>query len=199
MARSSGRKITSGRCRGAVLRTKNNAANQLGLPLPSGRVAVFSRRQGAQLLQHESDIRDLAVDEEVEIDLGESADVQVVAGKETRSIDPKGAHTLPLLPGVALRSEKIEDFTRVEVSNARADVIDFELRLRLAEGGRVVRADHALGTKNGRPIFRFHVPANRQRDAAIPNCPYRRHAASLGAAIPRLPSPPQLLLPMAYT
>jgi D-alanyl-D-alanine carboxypeptidase len=29
----------------------------------------------------------------------------------------------------------------------------------LAERSRVVRADHTVGRKNGRPIFRFDVPA----------------------------------------
>ncbi len=143
-----------------LMRTRNDAANHLGLPLPSGRVAVFARRQGAQLLQHESDIRDLAVDEEVEIDLGQSADVQVTVHRETRSIDAKGVHSLPLLPGVTLRSAAVDDVTRVEVSNARAGAVHVELRLRLPEGGRVVRTDHALGTKNGRPIFRLGIAAN---------------------------------------
>jgi hypothetical protein len=35
------------------------------------------------------------------------------------------------------------------------------LRLSLPEGARIVRADHPLGTKNGRPLFRFKVPANQ--------------------------------------
>ncbi len=120
-----------------LLRTKNDAANHLGLPLPSGRVAVFANSRGAQLLQHESDVPDLAVDEEVEINMGESSDVQV-----------------------AVRTETVNKVTRVDVSNARPAAVLFELRLRLAEGGRVVRADHTLGRKNGRPIFRFDVPAN---------------------------------------
>jgi hypothetical protein len=46
------------------------------------------------------------------------------------------------------------------VSNARATEIHFELRLGLPEGSRVVRADHPMGTKNGRPIFRLTIPAN---------------------------------------
>jgi hypothetical protein len=50
---------------------------------------------------------------------------------------------------------------RVEISNARAAEIDFELRLSLPAGARIVRADHPLGTKNGRPIFRLKVPANQ--------------------------------------
>jgi len=113
------------------LRTMNTLANHLGLPLPSGRIAVFATRGGAKLLQHESGMRDLAVDEEVEIDLGDSSDVEVTAG-----ID------------------------RVDISNARPREIQFELRLRPPEGGRIVHADHALGTKNGRPIFRLKIPAN---------------------------------------
>jgi hypothetical protein len=48
-----------------LLRTKNNDANHLGLPLPSGRIAVFLQHGGERLLAHESDVRDLAIDEEV--------------------------------------------------------------------------------------------------------------------------------------
>jgi hypothetical protein len=143
------------------LRTKNSIANHLGLPLPSGTVAVFVGREGDRLLQHESGMRDIAVDEEVEIDLGESADVQVSMTTEARSIDTAHAKLLPLVPGVSLRSVKVDAVQRVEVSNARAAAIDFELRLQLPEGARIVRADHSVGAKNGRPIFRFKVPANQ--------------------------------------
>jgi hypothetical protein len=144
-----------------LLRTMNDTANHLGLPLPSGSVAVFAARGDAQLLLHESDLRDLAVDEEVEINLGDSPDVQVTAVKEKTVIDPSRAKLLPLVPGVvALRSTQIDHVNRVAVSNARGADIQFELRLRLPEGGRVVRADHPLGTKNGRPIFRLTIPAN---------------------------------------
>jgi hypothetical protein len=113
------------------------------------------------LLQHESGLRDIAVNEKVEIDMGESSDVQLSATPEKTSVDSGGAKLLPLVPGVALRSIKIDDVMRVEVSNARAAGIDFELRLSLPEGARIVRADHAVATKNGRPIFRFKVPANQ--------------------------------------
>jgi len=144
-----------------LLRTKNTVANHLGLPLPSGTVAVFAAYAGEQLLEHESGVRDTAVDEEVEIDMGESADIQVSATHEKTGIDSAHAKVLPLVPGVSLRSVKVDDLQRVEVSNARAAGIDFELRLQIPEGARVVRADHPLGTKNGRPVFRFKVPANQ--------------------------------------
>lgn len=144
-----GADIAAGGSNGAMpadllLRTRNDAANHLGLPLPSGRVAVFARRQGAQLLQHESDLRDLAVDEELEIDMGESSDVRLAVRTQKADSDPHPVH----------------EVTRVDVSNARPAAVPFELRLRLAEGSRVVRADHTVGRKNGRPIFRFDVPAN---------------------------------------
>jgi hypothetical protein len=143
------------------LRTKNTVSNHLGLPLPSGSIAIFAPYNAERLLQHESVLRDIAVDEEVEIDAGESPDVQVSGDVEETHADSGRATLLPLVPGVALRSIKVDHVLRVQVSNARAAGIDFELRLSLPGGARIVRADHAVGTKNGRPIFRFKVPANQ--------------------------------------
>jgi hypothetical protein len=145
-----------------LLRTKNSVANHLGLPLPSGSVAVFGFYHGARLLEYGSGLRDIAVDEELQIDMGESPDVQVSERSEKTSIDSAHAKVLPLLPGVTLRGVKVDDVERVEVSNARAAGIDFELRLGLPEAQRIVRADHPVSAKNGRPIFRFKVPANQQ-------------------------------------
>jgi len=162
------------------LRTQNSAANHLGLPLPSGTVAVFVRREGGRLLQHEAGMRDIAVDEELEIDLGESSDVQVSMTHEKAGIDSAHAAVLPLVPGVSLRSVKVDDVRRVEVSNARAAGIDFELRLRLADGARIVRADRPVGAKNGRPLFRFKVPANQT--VAV-----RFQTQGIGAGILRTP------------
>jgi hypothetical protein len=127
-----------------LLRTMNTVANHLGLPLPSGHVAVFASRDGQALLQQESNLRDLAVEEEVEIGMGVSSDVQVTVVKERVGID----------------SAKVAASHRIDISNARATDIPFELRLRLPEGGRLVRADHSVGTKDGRPIFRLTIPAN---------------------------------------
>ncbi|MGB6308462.1 MAG: hypothetical protein WBF89_11745 [Steroidobacteraceae bacterium] len=144
-----------------LLRTRNTAADHLGLPLPSGHIAVFALRKGERLLQHESDIRDLAVEEDVEINLGDSADVEVTARTEKTPVDSARARLLPLVPGLPpLRSVEVDEVDRVDISNARAADIHFELRLRLPPSGRVVRADHPLGTKDGRPIFRLTVPAN---------------------------------------
>jgi hypothetical protein len=124
-----------------LLRTKNNAANHLGLPLPSGNVAVFAMRGSERLLVHESGMRDLAVDEEVEIDMGASPDVRVTSVREADS-------------------RRAEVSQRIEISNARDAEIQFELKLRLPDGARIVHADRPLGKKNGRPIFLLTIPAH---------------------------------------
>jgi hypothetical protein len=106
-------------------------------------------------------MRDLAVDEEVEIDMGPRPDVQVQATTESRSIDSARAKVLPLIPGVlSVRSAPVADVRRVEVSNALPRPIQFELRLQLSDTEEIFRADHALRKKNGRPLFEFTVPAN---------------------------------------
>ncbi len=118
-----------------VLRTVNDKANHLGVPLPSGSVAVFVRHDGQRLLVRESKLRDLAVDEDLEIDLGSSADVQVAVAREQLNL-------------------------RVQISNARAAPIQVELPVTLEDGAQVIRADPPLSRKNGRPIFKLTVPAH---------------------------------------
>ncbi len=124
-----------------LLRTINDTAHHLGLPLPAGAVQVFGQRRGQALLESETQLRDVTTAEELELDLGESPDVQVTVRKE-----PKPARD--------------RDAMRVTVSNARAQAIAFELRLALPQGGRVLRADHPQATRNGRPLFKMTVPAN---------------------------------------
>ncbi|HWW19641.1 MAG TPA: hypothetical protein VNZ06_02445, partial [Steroidobacteraceae bacterium] len=58
------------------LRTRNDAQHHLGLPLPSGQIDTFASSHGASLLIGESAMRDTALDEEVEVELGDSSDVQ---------------------------------------------------------------------------------------------------------------------------
>lgn len=125
-----------------LLRTKNTEANHLGLPLPSGRAAVFLQQGGERLLAHESDVHDLAIDEEVEIGMGDAPDVQVTATQEGDSY-------------------RDADRYRVDIANARSEAIQFELALNFHDDSVHVRkADRPMGMKNGRPIFRLSVAAN---------------------------------------
>ena len=121
-----------------LLRTRNDRAHGLALPLPSGQVASFVSRDGATLLVAEAPLHDTAVDEELEIGLGESADVEVSSVHEA------------------------DDVSRVEVSNARNSPIRFELRIDLGDGMRLIRADHPLGSRNGQPLFQLTIPAGER-------------------------------------
>jgi hypothetical protein len=142
-----------------LLRTDNDKASHLGLPLPSGSIAVFSLHGGERLLLHESSLRDLAVNEQVEIGLGASSDVQVAVVHEKVSVDSTQAQLLPLLPGVNLRSVGRGQLERVQISNARAEPIHMELRVALDDGAQLIRADQPPGSRNGLPMFSLTVPA----------------------------------------
>ncbi|HVI97936.1 MAG TPA: hypothetical protein VM657_02610 [Sphingomonas sp.] len=144
-----------------VLRTKNDAAHHLGLALPSGQVAVFDRAGSRSLLVGEAGIDDTTIDEEVEIALGPAPDVQVRQTIEERQVDQEHAETLALVPGVVIaRTVPVSRVARIDLSNTGARPASIEVRLALDPSQRVVRADHLVGRKNGRPVFRVALPAN---------------------------------------
>ena len=143
-----------------MLRTKNDAAHHLGLPLPSGRVATFTARGEATLLLAESPLRDVAVDEEFELGLGESPDVQVSAVREQTRVGPSPLPPPPRLPGVEpSQAARIDDVSRVEIRNATASAIAFELRVRLPDGMQLIAADSAPSTRGGWTVFELTIPA----------------------------------------
>jgi len=69
-----------------LLRGKNSKEKGLGLPLPAGSVAIFEEVLGNELLVGNADLIDLAVDERVELPIGQSPDVQwrLIKMRETR-------------------------------------------------------------------------------------------------------------------
>ncbi len=145
---------------GKVLRTRNDKAHHLDLPLPSGQVAAFYEQGGVPLLVHEAPLRDIALDEEVEIEAGEAPDLQLTAVVESRKADLSTVKQLPLVPGAfQLRSIKIDESNRIEISNARNLPAAVELRLGLPGGMQIVRADHVPVMRNGYQTFRVTVPA----------------------------------------
>jgi len=152
-----------------LLRTQNDDEHNLGLPLPSGRVQLFETVGQApaeqRLLAGETTLRDLAIDEEIEFEFGGGPDVQVRQITENRQMSGPQAPLpllplIPLLPGINAGSRQMDLTSRIEVSNARPYPIEVEVSLWLEDGAQMVRADHAFGQKNGRPIFRLTVPAD---------------------------------------
>jgi hypothetical protein len=60
-----------------ILRSKNDEEGGLGIPLPSGKVAVFENSPVGPLLAGEGDLPDRAIDNEIEIVVGQSPDVRL--------------------------------------------------------------------------------------------------------------------------
>jgi hypothetical protein len=142
-----------------VLRTRNDRAHHLGLPLPSGRVAAFYEREGVPLLVNEAPLRDVAVDEEFEIDVGAAPDVQISAATAERAVDPKKLKRLRLRPHVVVRSSEVDEVHVIQVTNARGASAFVELSVLVPDGATIVEADHVPGTRNGHPTFSLTVPA----------------------------------------
>ena len=145
-----------------ILRTQNDTASNLGIPLPSGRVSVFetagSGTASRRLLAGETNLRDLAVNEETEFLLSGGAAVQIRQTTESRQ--------RPDAPPPGVKGQTIRTGARfnmidlVEITNAHPFPIQAEVSVYLADNEELVRADRDPERKNGRPIFRVTVPAN---------------------------------------
>jgi len=59
------------------LRLQNSKSDGLGLPLPSGKVAVFEQVNGGRMLTGEAEVADKAEGERVDYDIAQSADVRL--------------------------------------------------------------------------------------------------------------------------
>jgi hypothetical protein len=129
-----------------VLRADNREAQGLGLPLPSGGVAIFQDRGGAQLLIGEAKLADRAVGDEVELAVGWSPDVKYAV-----SVGRRVGHRV---------------FFHVDVTNARAAPVSFELMLPM----RATLRDAELIERKGQKAWRVAVPANgaAQLDFTLP-------------------------------
>jgi len=125
-----------------ILRTRNDLADKLGLPLPAGVVAVFSGAGDHEGLVGEAPVRDLAVGEDVDLKLGETADIQV--RQTSLTVGPTTAHH--------------RTTETVEITNAGDAAEPFELRLSTHRLTQVVESDPPMALKDGRPIFRLIVP-----------------------------------------
>ncbi len=145
-----------------ILRTQNDAASNLGIPLPSGRVSIFetagSGATSRRLLAGETSLRDLAVNEETEFLLSGGAAVQIRQTTESRQRpDPPP----PGVKGQSIRTgARFNMVDRVEITNAHPFPIQAEVSVYIADNEELVRADREPERKNGRPIFRVTVPAN---------------------------------------
>jgi len=127
------------------LRMDNKTASGLGLPLPSGRVAVFDgsredNRQNGGLLIGQGRMRDYAVGQEVKFTIGQSDAVQLAAES---------------LPG-----GKNFEARKLVLTNANADPITAEIDLAQVADVDIRKASGKLIRKDGKHVWQVTVPAN---------------------------------------
>ncbi|MEQ1542463.1 MAG: hypothetical protein ABL926_09435 [Novosphingobium sp.] len=128
----------------ALLRTRNDKAHQLGLPLPAGSFVVQQDQLGRTMLVGRPDLKDTAEDEKVELLLGPAPDVTVARRTAERQV--QGSKT-------ATREE-------VEISNAGSGPITFELRMQRWGTQRITATNARRTDDNGIPVLTVTVPAN---------------------------------------
>jgi hypothetical protein len=121
-----------------VLVVQNRTAEGLGLPLPSGWLALFTADRGRPVLLGRGFVPDKAVGEEVEIEVGASLAVQTQVRDLRRSDSNQGVEII--------------------VTNARAEPVRYEAEFET--DGAPLAADVTLGTRNGRPLWSVLVPPN---------------------------------------
>ncbi len=133
-----------------LLRMTNVKERGLGLPLPSGGVALFETAGGRPMLVGESRIEDRAIGEDVELVVGEAFDVRVAQ------------HLVETTKKDAAREDDDRPLTyEVELSNARSSAAEVEVLLRRYNmSRRLTNPSQKLGTKDGRIMWRARVPAN---------------------------------------
>ncbi|WP_430417736.1 DUF4139 domain-containing protein [Parasphingorhabdus sp.] len=119
-----------------ILRSRNDEENGLGIPLPAGKVAVFENSPVGPLLAGEGNLPDRAINNEVEVVVGESSDVRLSA--------------------IELRRTKKRGFWRATIANARNHPVDVEMEIPYEISGKVPGVEMIDGV----PTWRITVPAN---------------------------------------
>jgi hypothetical protein len=121
-----------------VLVTRNRTSEGLGLPLPAGRLMLFSEGGPRPILLGQGIVTDRAVGEDVEIGLGPAP----------------GVHTRLT---VTARGAARSDYELV-ITNDRAEPVRFEAEI--MPGIWTLAAQARLASRNGMRLWTVTVPAN---------------------------------------
>ena len=119
-----------------ILRSRNDEKSGLGIPLPSGKVAVFENSPFGPLLAGEGDLPDRAINNEIEIVVGQSPDVR--------------------LEVTELRRTKSREYWRATISKARDHPVAVEMEIADEIAGRA----RGVEIIDGVATWRVTVPAN---------------------------------------
>lgn len=123
-----------------ILRTKNDKQHQLGLPLPSGAFVIEQDHWGRTMRIAEPTLRDTAENEKIELGAGYSPDVTVARR--------------------TLKREGSINYVEVELANASAQDIVFELKVPVYGNWKIVDSNLQWEKRDGVPLFVLRLPAN---------------------------------------
>ena len=127
-----------------ILRMDNKEASRLGVPMPSGQVAVFAPRGDQSLLVGEGQVRDHAVGERIDLVISNSSQVRV-----------------DIVEGVA--PKMADGDYRVTVTNANPFAVDFELGFYVDPSPELDKRLQKLPRRDGLLTWAIRVPANDSR------------------------------------
>ncbi|WP_394700049.1 DUF4139 domain-containing protein [uncultured Parasphingorhabdus sp.] len=130
-----------------TLRFENRKRNQLGVPLPAGKLIAFRNVDGARMLLGEGSFDDKAIDELVEVTIGSSDQVKTIVEQLAQVDDEK---------------KQARDM-RLTLTNASRLPAQVEIKLLRSDSERFRKTSHRLTRKNGTDIWDVTVPPNSER------------------------------------
>ena len=137
-----------------LLATKNDEANGLGSAMPMGQLTLFETGEAGQLLVATPDLRDYAKGQDIELAMGESAQVFFACERvgERKPENDKGKPRWVTMKSL--------------VTNANPGSVKVRLNLGYAPDWKV---SGLKGTrlKDGNTIYEFEVPANGRREISF--------------------------------
>lgn len=128
-----------------LFRFKNSEKEGLGKPLPAGRLVFYQDGEDGTMVMGESTLPDKAVDEEVELEIGESEEVTLEHQEEASDGKGKWADHL------------------VTVKNANPFPIRFELEFPTGGNLRFSRLSGRIERKPGKQVLVLTVPGNSEQ------------------------------------
>lgn len=139
-----------------LLVTKNDEDHGLGVALPMGGFTLFEPHRTGDLLVGEEFLRDYAVGQDVEIDLGTSSQVFSQCARVGKS-DPNPAEGQDTPPWITMKAV---------ITNANPHPVRTRIDAGLASQWEV-RELRGSRLKDGKHIAEFSVPANGTREVAF--------------------------------
>ncbi len=130
-----------------TLRFQNRKRDGLGLALPAGKLVAFKAAGGERLLLGEGGVDDKAIDEQVEVSIGESPLVRYHQ-KLVENVDNEDSRWAAM------------ELTVTNASRAPAQV---EIKIDHQDNEKLRKLSQKLGRKDGKDFWTVTIPANSER------------------------------------